>query len=98
MKKVVQSVKNGREKKVKNDQTAYVYSCQEGSLFTDIRHLKTSRSIYLFNSSVHYHIGTRHTRGIPKKSGPSQVPNSGPIPDHFCHFGPDPDQVRNSGP
>ena len=25
-------------------------------------------------------------------------PNSGPIPDHFWHFGSDPDQVRNSGP
>ena len=31
-----------------------------------------------------------HARGIPKKSGP--------IPDHFWHFSPDPDQVWNSGP
>ena len=29
---------------------------------------------------------------------PDLVPNSGPIPDHFWHFGPDPDQVRNSVP
>ena len=26
------------------------------------------------------------------------VANSGPFPDHFWHLGPDPDQVRNSGP
>ena len=36
-------------------------------------------------------------RGIPKPN-PDLVPNSGPIPDHFWHFGPDLDQVRNSGP
>ena len=29
---------------------------------------------------------------------PDLVTNSGPIPDHFWHLGPDPDQVRNSGP
>ena len=36
-------------------------------------------------------------RGIPKPN-PDLVPNSGHIPDHFWHSGPDPDQVRNSGP
>ena len=36
-------------------------------------------------------------RGIPKPN-PDLVPNSGPIPDHFWHYGPDLDQVRNSGP
>ena len=35
--------------------------------------------------------------GIPKKIR-TTVHNSGPIPDHFEHFGPEPDQVQNSGP
>ena len=49
---------------------------------------------------VHYHSGTSlfsNNRGIPK-ANPDLVPNSGHIPDHFWHFGRDPDQVRNSGP
>ena len=49
---------------------------------------------------VHYHIGTSlfsRKKGIQKQN-PDQVPNSWPIPDHFWHFGLDPDQVRNSGP
>ena len=49
---------------------------------------------------VHYHIGTSlfsRKKGI-QKPNPDLVPNSGPIPDHFWHFGPDLDQVRNSGP
>ena len=29
-------------KSVKNDQTEYIYTCQEGSLFTDIHHLITT--------------------------------------------------------
>ena len=56
--------------------------------------------IYVFNFFVHYHSGTSlfsRNRGIPQPN-PDQVPNSGPIPDHFWHFSPDPDQVRNSGP
>ena len=40
---------------------------------------------------VHIYSGASH-------KNPDLVPNSGPIPDHFWHFGPDPDQVRNSGP
>ena len=56
------------------------YSCQEGSLFTDIHHLKTIVITYVFKSSVNYHIGTSlfsHTRGIPKN--PDLVPYSGPF-------------------
>ena len=32
------------------------------------------------------------------QKNPDLVTNSRPIPDHFWHLGPDPDQVRNSGP
>ena len=42
---------------------------------------------------VHYHIGTSlfsRKKGIQKQN-PDLVPNSRPIPDHFWHFGPDPD-------
>ena len=35
--------------------------------------------------------------GASKKI-PDLVANSGPFPDPFWHLGPDPDQVRNSGP
>ena len=36
-------------------------------------------------------------KGI-RKPNSDLVPNFGPIPDHFWYFGPDLDQVRNSGP
>ena len=50
----------------------------QGSLFTDIHHLKTIVITYVFKSSVNYHIGTCHTRGIPK-----QIRTYCPIPDLF---------------
>ena len=49
--------------------------------------------IYVLIFHVHYHSGSSlfsHNRGIPKPN-PDLVPNSGPFPDHFWHFGPDPD-------
>ena len=49
--------------------------------------------IYAFILYVHYHSGSSlfsRNRGIPKPI-PDLVPNSGPIPDHFWHFGPNPE-------
>ena len=58
------------------------YSCQEGSLFTDIHH-HISYDMYL----------SSHTRGIPKKSGPSDQfrTYSGPLLALRSGSGPSPE-------
>ena len=50
-----------------------------------------------FNTTYHMICIYQVIPGASQKKS-DLVTNSGPIPDHFWHLGPDPDQVRNSGP
>ena len=59
-------------------------------MFLDAPDMTEYTNVYIYNI---YSVIPGASQQIP-----DLVANSGPFPDHFWHLGPDPDQVRNSGP